>query len=306
MGGTVVFDINDNGVLIKQKYDGFQSRPDTVVGMLESANKAGCLPKIQNIAIHTGDIPPDDLAAPHISISTTKDKANLLFPDPYSISWPEANIPDVPVLIREMYALGSQEPVYSRAFWIGNPDTHEMRKKFLEEVQKPEYSGLVEARTHHWDQGKSTFVSLHDHVKYKYLIDVEGNGFSGRLKYLLSSRRPVFVTERPLWDWATHDLIPWVHYIPLNRDSSDLFQRIQWAITHPAEAQAIADRVANLMKVRITRSNIDRYICARLHALTPNPNNNQLVSYGNTMHTTWSVVFSISCVILVILIPQVH
>ncbi|RYF00276.1 MAG: hypothetical protein EOO77_34290 [Oxalobacteraceae bacterium] len=42
------------------------------------------------------------------------------------------------------------------------------------------------------------YLTMPDLVKtYAYLIDVEGQGYSGRLKMLLHSNRPVLLQRRP-------------------------------------------------------------------------------------------------------------
>ena len=48
-------------------------------------------------------------------------------------------------------------------------------------------------------------------------------------------------------------LEPWVHYIPVALDLSDLEKNVHWAIDHDEEAQAIVRR-ANEVMTRHTRS----------------------------------------------------
>ena len=49
--------------------------------------------------------------------------------------------------------------------------------------------------------------------------------------------------------WSLEDLLePWVHYVPLNRDLSDVEEKMQWVIDHDQEAQMIAKRGALWMK----------------------------------------------------------
>lgn len=57
--------------------------------------------------------------------------------------------------------------------------------------------------------------------QYKYVFDVDGNGWSGRFKRLITSNSLIFKsTIYPEW---FHDRIePWVHYVPVQTDLSDL------------------------------------------------------------------------------------
>ncbi|KAJ7194673.1 glycosyl transferase family 90-domain-containing protein [Mycena pura] len=77
-----------------------------------------------------------------------------------------------------------------------------------------------------------------DVYKYKYVFDVDGNSFSGRYLGLLRSGTLVFkstVFLEYFGDW----LRPFEHYIPVLPDLSDLVAKVEWAIAHDKEAQAI-------------------------------------------------------------------
>ncbi|KAJ7638349.1 glycosyl transferase family 90-domain-containing protein [Roridomyces roridus] len=88
-----------------------------------------------------------------------------------------------------------------------------------------------------------------DVYRFKYLFDVDGNSFSGRYHGLLKSGSLVFkstIFTEYFSDW----LKPFEHYIPVLADLSDLPERVEWAIAHDEEAEAIqkagkefADRV---------------------------------------------------------------
>ena len=54
---------------------------------------------------------------------------------------------------------------------------------------------------------------------------------------------------------------PWVHYVPLRNDLSDLIETVEWLRAHEAQAAAIAANGAAFARRRLTRT-----------LLTPNPN----------------------------------
>ncbi|KAF9041387.1 glycosyl transferase family 90-domain-containing protein [Panaeolus papilionaceus] len=57
---------------------------------------------------------------------------------------------------------------------------------------------------------------------HKYLVDVDGNGWSSRFKRLITSNSLVFkATAYPEW-WLDR-IQPWVHYVPIQVDYSDLY-----------------------------------------------------------------------------------
>ncbi|KIL62815.1 glycosyltransferase family 90 protein [Amanita muscaria Koide BX008] len=57
--------------------------------------------------------------------------------------------------------------------------------------------------------------------RYKYVIDVDGNGWSGRFKRLMTSHALIFKsTVYP--EWYMDRVAPWLHYVPIKVDLSDL------------------------------------------------------------------------------------
>lgn len=200
----------------------------------------------------------------NFTISGLKEHGHLLFPEAYSIAWPEVGVTDVQSMVKEMNVRGAAPASIPKAVWVG-ATSHPSRIVMLARIAlDPSLKELVEAWAMSWQDPHRKLLSLPDHVNYKYVIDVEGTGWSARLKYLLCSRRPAFVMDRPFWDWATFDLQPWVHYIPVERDSSDLLEKIRWAEDHPEEAQAIADNAAALMMARLEKQHILDVIVNRL------------------------------------------
>ncbi|KAL5485021.1 hypothetical protein ACEPAI_7663 [Sanghuangporus weigelae] len=58
--------------------------------------------------------------------------------------------------------------------------------------------------------------------RYKYVIDVDGNGWSSRFKRLMASNSLIFKsTVYP--EWFVDRIQPWVHYVPIAYDYSDLY-----------------------------------------------------------------------------------
>ncbi|TDL24277.1 hypothetical protein BD410DRAFT_767481 [Rickenella mellea] len=65
-------------------------------------------------------------------------------------------------------------------------------------------------------------MRVEDSELYKYVMDVDGNGWSSRFRRLLSSNSVVFKsTTYP--EWFADRIQPWVHYVPISIDYSDLY-----------------------------------------------------------------------------------
>jgi hypothetical protein len=104
--------------------------------------------------------------------------------------------------------------------------------------------------------GTTAFKSLPDLVaKYNVLIDIEVNNYSASMKYLLWSRRPLLIVDRVYKEYFFKHLLPWVHYIPVKSDLSDLIDRTTWVL-NPAnqdEARIIAENAFEFAKSELTR-----------------------------------------------------
>lgn len=69
------------------------------------------------------------------------------------------------------------------------------------------------------------FQSTKEAGRYKYVFDIDGNGWSGRFKRLITTNALVFkATIYPEW---FHDRVePWVHYVPVQLDLTDLYDAL--------------------------------------------------------------------------------
>ena len=80
-------------------------------------------------------------------------------------------------------------------------------------------------------------------LSYKAIVMLEGNDVSSGLKWALYSNSVVLTQTPTKTSWAMEELLePWVHYIPLADDLSDVEDKMQWILDHDDEAQKIAHR----------------------------------------------------------------
>ena len=86
-------------------------------------------------------------------------------------------------------------------------------------------------------------MNMMEHAQYKYQIDLGGGGgttWTGTIEKL-ALPGVLFHHVTPTKDWFHDHLDPWVHYIPIATDLSDLREKYDWAESHPTEAQRIAE-----------------------------------------------------------------
>ncbi|KAI0752756.1 capsular associated protein [Daedaleopsis nitida] len=92
---------------------------------------------------------------------------------------------------------------------------------FVKIVGAENFPGGLDAlvRVHRVDDGG---VNLGDHWKHKYIVDLDGMGYSGRFFSFMESDSAVLkatVYREFFSDWIQ----PWVHYIPLSQSYSEIY-----------------------------------------------------------------------------------
>ncbi len=81
-----------------------------------------------------------------------------------------------------------------------------------------------------------------DFILYRYPIDIDGNSNSwpGLFGKLLTGSPVVKVASAAGYrQWYYDRLIPWVNFVPVAADMSDLVEKVEWLMANDAEAQRI-------------------------------------------------------------------
>ena len=151
--------------------------------------------------------------------------------------------------------------------WIGNCATNKCRSRFVELTKNDPRISAVDIVSWHKESGlnrlatkNGQYVSMEDHCDYKYLIDLEGAGWSARTKMLFHSGRPVFYQNRRWNEYWFFDMIPFKHYIPIKNDLSDFYEKFEWAVNNETNCLEIAANALEFAKIHLTReSAISRY-----------------------------------------------
>jgi hypothetical protein len=93
------------------------------------------------------------------------------------------------------------------------------------------------------------YMDLETLATYKYHIDIGGGGgttWSGTLEKLVLPG-VLFHHVTPTKDYFHDLLVPYVHYIPVKDDLSDLREKYEWAESHPQQAKQIANAGTELV-----------------------------------------------------------
>ncbi|EIN06948.1 hypothetical protein PUNSTDRAFT_104368 [Punctularia strigosozonata HHB-11173 SS5] len=94
-------------------------------------------------------------------------------------------------------------------------------------------------------------MSLKEASRYKYVMDVDGNGWSSRFKRLITSNAMVLKSS-VYPEWFTERILPWVHYVPVQNDYSgllDIMAFFRGGVNGDAGHDELARKIADAGKV---------------------------------------------------------
>jgi hypothetical protein len=129
-------------------------------------------------------------------------------------------------------------------------------------------------------------ISSYEMSQYRYQIDLAGGGGTTWDGTLTKLQMPgvLFHHETPFQDWFYDEMIPWIHYIPVHTDLSNLFQQYQWAEANPDDAQQISQRATKLANYLLS----EEYLKHIYESLYVDYLGSVVDAYENNQERTWS------------------
>lgn len=86
-------------------------------------------------------------------------------------------------------------------------------------------------------------LKLDEMLRSKGIVMLEGNDVSSGLKWALFSNSVVLMPPPTFTSWAMEELLqPYVHYVPLNEELTDVESQMEWVVNNDEAAQQIAQR----------------------------------------------------------------
>jgi len=90
-------------------------------------------------------------------------------------------------------------------------------------------------------------VTQQSALAYKYLINIDGNACTySPMAFILYSQSLLLKPRSDNIQWYYHKLQPYVHYLPVAEDFSDLEAKYFWAQSHQSEDRTMANNAHNL------------------------------------------------------------
>ena len=97
-------------------------------------------------------------------------------------------------------------------------------------------------------------------LQHKFLISIEGNDVASNLKWIMASNSVCVMPHPKVESWLMEGLLrPWIHYVPVRNDFSDLLDVYQWCVSHPEKCKNIVKN-ANAYIAKFMDEDNEQYI----------------------------------------------
>ncbi len=107
---------------------------------------------------------------------------------------------------------------------------------------------------------KANHVTEEDHLKYKYIMSIDGNTAAWRrVPWIMLSNSVLVKQESNKIQWFYSAMKPYVHYVPVNERITDIFLQLEWMKSHDAKLQQISQNAQNFVKNNLMPEHVDAH-----------------------------------------------
>jgi hypothetical protein len=102
----------------------------------------------------------------------------------------------------------------------------------------------------------ASFIEQDEQQRYKAIVDIDGYTWSSRFASQLC-RNSVLVKVKPKWvDYFDKELKPWVHYVPVHANLSNLAETVDYVLSNDDEMQQIVQNANKWCASRLVRERL--------------------------------------------------
>ena len=238
-----------NGSISTIKLSNFEERNESVEFLIRSALDEFGATDLGWTFICTDDVPYNSTSrVSYRTCSVSLGDADYGMPDFLFHRWQAVGISDFFSAAHSLHALSLVPAELNKVGWRGAA-THPNRDLLVSFVGDYFDLSYVQHADYPANGVSPKFISLEESIRrWSWLVDVEGRGYSARVKLLLASGRPLVLVDRPYIEWYVPEFTAGTHYIRASRDLNDFREKVEWLAMHPDAAQTIGKNAAELSK----------------------------------------------------------
>lgn len=163
-----------------------------------------------------------------------------------------------------------------RLFWRGGASGYEtpsIRERVVRQLHNNPHADVKLTHWGGWENGKNIpeehfapRCGLADHLNHKYIPIIDGNCIASNHQWVFASGAvPLMITHPENEYWFKQYIQPMVDHVPIHYDLSDLEEKLEWLVTHDAEAQQIAAAAKRMSDTVFSPDFQRQHLIARLN-----------------------------------------
>jgi hypothetical protein len=103
-------------------------------------------------------------------------------------------------------------------------------------------------------------IAREDMINYRYILDIDGNASTwDATAWKLNSGSIIFKSDSNWVQWFYKDYRPWIHYIPVADDFSDIQEKFRWCEENPDQCIQIVNAAKKLFQEVYKYQNVLKY-----------------------------------------------
>ena len=104
-------------------------------------------------------------------------------------------------------------------------------------------------------------VKEKDHLIYKYLIAIDGTTCPWvRVPWIMASNSVLLKQETDKVQWFYSALQPYLNYVPINEDLTDIFEKVDWIKNNDKEVKQISLNAQHFIKNELMPEHVDKHM----------------------------------------------
>lgn len=113
------------------------------------------------------------------------------------------------------------------------------------------------------------WIERNEMLKYKYVIDIDGNTSTwDATAWKLNSNSVILKVDSCWKQWFYDSYLPWIHYVPVANDMSDLHEKYKWCEEHQEECEKIIENAKKLFQEIYLYKNVYNRTIKTLQTIT--------------------------------------